>query len=144
MARFHPHLCFASPESLPTIDPQLLVLVPQKNRTRGRPKGANKEEAGTQATAMATETQGTQDTITHRIVSRFEVALQEGRNRGSSQETTCRQVIPDGQPSAQKPVSEQAREVVGAGATGEGAEGVVVSYQHLSVARLAFDVMVRA
>jgi hypothetical protein len=53
----------ASPESLPPIDPRLLVLEPQKkNRTRARPKGAknkptSQEEAtSTQDTAMATET----------------------------------------------------------------------------------------
>ena len=59
MAQFHSHWYLATPESLPPIDPRPLVLEPQKNRTRGRPKGAknkltSQKEASTQATAVAT------------------------------------------------------------------------------------------
>jgi hypothetical protein len=112
MAQFHPFWYLTTPESLPPIDPRLLVLEPQKNRTRGRPKGAKNKptlqeelEASTQATAMATDLE-TQNTSTHRIASRFEVTLQEGRGqrrgrgrpRGSTQVTTHRRAIPDNQP----------------------------------------------
>jgi hypothetical protein len=108
-AQFHPHRYLASLESLPPIDPLLLLLEPQESRTRGRPKGAKnkptskKEATRSQATAMATETQGTQNTCTYRIASRFDVVLEEGggrrRGRGprhaGTQETTHRRIITD-------------------------------------------------
>jgi hypothetical protein len=40
MVQFHPHWYLTTPDSLPPIDARLLVLEPQKNRTRGRPRGA--------------------------------------------------------------------------------------------------------
>jgi hypothetical protein len=119
MTQFHPfwYLTGTTPESLPPIDPRLLVLEPQKNRTRGRPKGAKnkptlQEEAITQATAMAMDSETPDSTSsTHRIASRFEVTLQEGRSRrrgrgrprGSrhtgTRGTTCRRIIPESQPN---------------------------------------------
>jgi hypothetical protein len=95
MAQFHPHWYLTTPESLPPIDPRLLVLEPQKNRTRGRPKGAKNKPTSQEELEAST-----QDTSTHRIASRHG----RGRPRGTgrTQETTRRQIIPDnGQPQAQ-------------------------------------------
>jgi hypothetical protein len=95
MAQFHPHWYLTTPESLPPIDPRLLVLEPHKNCTRGRPEGAKNKP-----TSQEELESSTQDTSTHRIASR------RGRGRlrgtGRTQETTRRQIIPDnGQPQAQ-------------------------------------------
>lgn len=126
MAQFHPHWYITTLESLPPIDPRLLVLEPQRNRTRGRPKGAknkptSQEEASTQATA--TDTQSIQDSSTHREASRFEVILQEGRGRrcgrgrgrshggGRGSSSTQETIIPASQPMNEQmtqPVSQLA------------------------------------
>jgi hypothetical protein len=67
MAQFHPHWYLTTPESLSPIDPRLLVLEPQKNRTRGRAKGAKNKPTSEEELEAST-----QDTSTHRIASGFE------------------------------------------------------------------------
>jgi hypothetical protein len=74
MAEFHPHWYLTAPETLPPIDPRLLVLEPRIDRPRGRPMGAiNRLTSQEQAS--------TQETSIHRDPSKFEVILREGRGR---------------------------------------------------------------
>ena len=82
MAQFHPYWYLATPESLPPIDPRLLVLEPQKNCTRGRSKCAKNKPT-------SQEEASTQDTSTHRIASRFEVTFQKAVVGGVGEDETA-------------------------------------------------------
>jgi hypothetical protein len=86
--QFHRHWHLHAPETLPPVDPRLLLLEPRVNRTRGRPAGAiNRPTAQELSQARSTQ----------RDPSSFEYVLEEGRGgrgrgRGRGRGSTTSQV----------------------------------------------------